>query len=210
MLIEDRLAGLFKQLDKAREKHAEAHQELRKAERKEERASSTMAALEEEIAMEKLRRWGANPDLAELMVSRGGTMTFYQALGAIAASKGMYIGGEWADNRQIVIGFGLNRGEIGAVDRVAEGIRYFAGAMKPVKRAGGRVRFDVRHRNAEECSWELRYSPKKGDAQLVKMVHGFTRLTLDFPTLKAALQHVEDNLWCENVIDVEPVDYIEA
>lgn len=206
--IESSLADLWKQLAKAEQKLAEATKELRIAERKEERASYVVSALREEIAMEQLRRWGSEPDLAELMASNGkSTMAFYQALGAVAESKGFGIGGKWADTNQTVLGFGLNRSEIGAVERVAEGIRYFAPAMKTIK--GGWVRFAVSHRESESCAWELRYSMKRGAAQLVRQVYCHEDQVLDFKSLNEALSHVEQHLWCENVIDALPVAALE-
>lgn len=205
-LVENRLAGLWKQLDKAELKLAEASKELRIAERKEKRASNAVSALREEISMEHIRRWGRSPDLAELMKAKG-TTVFYSALGAIAESKGFHIGGIWSDTNQRVIGFGLNRGEIGAVERVADGIRYFAPAMETIK--GGWVKFNVSHHDSESCAWELRYAKKGGNAQLVRMVHGYEDQTLDFKSLNEALRNIESHLWCENIIDAEPVAALE-
>jgi len=132
---------------------------------------------------------------------------FYKALEAVAESKGFGIGGKWADTNQTVLRFGLNRSEIGAVERVADGIRYFAPAMKSIK--GGWVRFAVSHRDSESCAWELRYSMKRGNAQLVRQVYGHEDEVLDFRSLNEALQYIEQHLWCENVIDALPVAALE-
>ena len=158
MLVENNLAALWRQLDKAEQKLAEANKELRSAERKADRASAVVSNLREEIALEKLRLWGDKPDLAELMASdrKNSTMVFYKALEAVAASRGFYIGGMWSDTKQTVLGFGLNRSEIGGIERVAEGIRYFAPSMKTIK--GGWVRFAVSSLDSESCAWSLRYS----------------------------------------------------
>ena len=81
MLVENNLAALWRQLDKAEQKLAEANKELRSAERKADRASAVVSNLHEEIALEKLRMWGDKPDLAELMASgKNSTMVFYRAM----------------------------------------------------------------------------------------------------------------------------------
>ena len=120
MLIENNLAALWRQLDKAEQKLAEANKELRSAERKADRASAVVSNLHEEIALEKLRMWGDKPDLAELMASgKNSTMVFYKAMEAVAGSRGFYIGGMWADTKQTVLRFGLNRSEIGNTTRLS-------------------------------------------------------------------------------------------
>lgn len=208
MLVENNLAALWRQLDKAEQKLAEADKELRNAERKAERASAAVSNLREKIALEKLRLWGEKPDLAELMASgRDSTVVFYKALEAVAASRGFYIGGMWADTNQTVLGFGLNRSEIGGIERVAAGIRYFAPSMKTIK--GGWVRFSVSSRDSGSCAWSLLYSRKRGNARLVRDVYCQADKTLDFDTLDEALRYVEANLWVEDIIDAEPAAVLE-
>lgn len=208
MLIESKLAALSLRLEKAEQKLVEANKELRSAERKELRASNAVSALREEIAMEKLRRWGNKPDLAELMASNGkSTMVFYRALEAVAESKGFGIGGKWADTNQTVLRFGLNRREIGAVERVADGIWYFAPSMKNIK--GGWVRFAVSSRDSKSCAWSLRYSKVRGNAQVVREVYCHEDKVLDFKTLDEALRYIEANLWVEDIIDAEPAAALE-
>ena len=210
-LVDSKMASLRTQLDKAELKLAEAKKTLRAAERKEESASNTVYGLREDIALEQLRQWGNNPDLSALMESgRDSTMIFYQALGAIAEAYGFGISGHWADTNQTSLRFGLNRSEIGAIERIAQGILYFAPAMKPIKGAGGWVRFAVNHRESSSCAWELRYSKKNGATRLVRQVHGHIEETLDFKTLHEALRHVEQHLWCENVIDADTAAVLEC
>ena len=208
MLVENNLAALWRQLDKAEQKLAEANKELRNAERKADRASGVVSNLREEIALEQLRMWGDKPDLAELMASgKNSTMVFYKALEAVAGSRGFYIGGMWADTKQTALRFGLNRSEIGGIERVAAGIRYFAPSMKAIK--GGWVRFAVSSRDSGSCAWSLLYSRKRGNARLVREVHCRADKTLDFGTLDEALRYVEANLWVEDVIDAEPAAVLE-
>lgn len=208
MLVESNLTALCQQLDKAEQKLADANKELSSAERKADRASAVVSNLREAIALEKLRQWGSKPDLAELMTSDGkSTMVFYRALRALAESRGFHIGGKWADTNQTVLGFGLNRSEIGAVERIAEGIHYFAPAMKTIK--GGWVRFAVSSPDSESCAWQLHYSKKRGNAQLLRMTFGYTDETLNFVNLNEALRYVEANLWVENIIDAEPTTVLE-
>lgn len=209
MLVENNLAALWRQLDKAEQKLAEVNKELRSAERKADRASAVVSNLREEIALEKLRLWGDKPDLAELMASdrKNSTMVFYEALEAVAGSRGFYIGGMWADTKQTVLRFGLNRSEIGGIERVAEGIRYFAPSMKTIK--GGWVRFAVSSRDSESCAWSLRYSKVRGNAQVVREVYCQEDKVLDFKTLDEALRYIEANLWVEDIIDAEPAAVLE-
>lgn len=204
--IESRLDLLRRQLAAAQEQHAETQRAVRAAERKEERAGSVVYSLREQLEMELLRSWGNQPDLKALL-KKGGGGIFYEALSALAEVKGLHLWGEWCDTKEKVLRFGMNRGEIGAVARIADGIRYFAPAMK--KREGGFAVFGVSHRDMEACAWELRYSVKTGQAHLVQLHYGHVEETLDFATLESALRHVEEHLWLESVIDQMP-DVLEA
>ncbi len=209
MLIESKLAALSRRLERAEQKLTDANKELRIAERREERASNAVSSLREEIALEKLRLWGDEPDLAELMTSyrKNSTMVFYKALEAVAASRGFYIGGMWADTKQTVLRFGLNRSEIGGIERVAAGIRYFAPSMKNIK--GGWVRFAVSTRDCDSCAWSLRYSKVRGNAQVVREVYCQEDKVLGFKTLDEALRYIEANLWVEDIIDAQPAAALE-
>lgn len=208
MLVGSKLAALWRQLEKAEANLVEAKKLLRIAERRADRAGAVVSNLYEEIAMEKLRQWGDNPNLAELMdSSRNSTMVFYRALEAVADSRGFHIGGMWADTEQTVLRFGLNRREIGGVERVADAILFFAPSMKTIK--GGWVRFAVSSRDTESCSWSLLYSPKRGKARLVRDVFCHQDKVLDFTTLDECLRYIEANLWVEDIIDVEPTAALE-
>lgn len=204
--IESRLNLLRRQLAAAQEQHAETQRAVRTAERNEERAGSMVYSLREQIEMELLRSWGNQPDLKSLL-KKGGGGVFYEALTALAEAKGMHVWGEWCDTKQKVLRFGMKRGEIGAVARIADGIRYFAPAMK--KREGGFAVFGVSHRDMQACAWELQYSVKTGRAHLVQLYYSRVKETLDFATLESALQHVEEHLWLESAIDQMP-DVLEA
>lgn len=209
MLIENTLATLFRQLEKAEHKLAQVNKELRNVERRAERADGNVRALRGQIAREKLRQWGSNPNLAELMEadSKSSTMVFYLALEAVAASRGFGIGGMWADTKQTVLRFGLNRREIGGVERVASGIRFFAPSMRTIK--GGWVRFAVTTRDSESCAWSLLYSKRRGAARLVRDVYGQQDQALDFDVLEEALRYVEAHLWHEDIVDAEPAAALE-
>ena len=198
MLAESTLAALREKLGKAEQKLADAEKELSKAQRKADRAYEAAGDLRAQIDLERLRLWGSNPDLTELMEGDG-SMVFYKALEAVAAAKGFYIGGKWMNTEQTVLRFGFNRSEIGAVERVAEGIRYFAPWMKTIK--GGWVQFAVSSRDSESCAWSLRYSRVRGNAQLVREVWCLEDEVIVFKTLDEALRHIEENLWIEDIID---------
>lgn len=200
------LDRLKAQLDAATTRLTAARKVLKAAEHKEEEAAGEVEALREQVSMEQLRRWGDKPDLAVLLAKDAG-YTFYRALGVLAEAYGMGVGGEWCDTRQTVLALGLNRGEHGAIERVAAGVRYFAPAVKTIK--GGWARFKLIHRG-DACAWELRYSVKRQDALLVRMVYGSEERALPFATLELALRHVEGYLWLEDVIDAEPIALLEG
>lgn len=200
------LDRLNAQLDAAATRLTAARKVLKTAERKEEQAAGEVEALREQVSIEQLRQWGDKPNLA-VMLAKDSGYTFYRALGLLAEPFGMGVGGEWCDTRQTVLTLSLNRAEHGAVERVAAGVRYFAPAVKTIK--GGWARFNVKHRG-DECAWELRYSVKRKDASLVRMVYGSEECALPFATLELALRHVESCLWLEDVIDAAPVALLEG
>lgn len=201
LTVHDELDRLNAELSAAKVRLGIAGKELRAAERKEERARDAVDSLREQISLVQLRIWGNDPDVAKLLAGDSGAV-FYQAIGVLAESKGLGIGGQWADTKQVVLHIALNRGELGAVERVADGVRYFAPAVKRIP--GGWARFSVRHRQMGECAWELLYSVKRNEARLVKQVYGSEEQRLDFATLEAALRHVEAHLWLEDIIDLAP------
>lgn len=210
--VTDSLASLRAQLVQAQEKLAIAQKAVKAAERAEERASNLVEDIREAIAMSQLQSWGEHPDLAELMNSgEGSTMVFYRALGEVAGRWGFGLGGTWTDTNQTVLRFGLNRGERGAVDRVAAAVLYFSPAMKPIKGGSreGWVRFAVSHQEPELRSWELRYAKKTGKARLVSQSYGTEEDRHDFDTLLAALHYIEKHLWCDNVIDEDTTTLLE-
>lgn len=196
-----RLSELLRQLSEAERKYALASKELKSAERKEERAGEAVRALREEIAMEKLRQWGDGPDLAEIMAAGNDKpMVFYQALEALAERFGFTIFGYMADTMQTSINISLNRREIGGIERVKAGVMFFAPAMETIR--GGWIRFNV-STHEENCAWSLRYSKRRGNAELVRHVHCIEDMILPFPSLDAALQYIEANLWADDVVDAE-------
>lgn len=210
--VTDSLDSLRAQLVKAEEKLAIAKKAVKAAERAEDRASNLVEDIREAIAVAQLQSWGDHPDLAELMNSgEGSTMVFYRALGEIAARWGLHLGGRWTDTNQTVLRFGLNRGERGAVARVAGAVLYFSPAMKPIKGGSreGWVRFAVSHQESELRAWELRYAKKTGKARLVSQSYGAEEDKHDFETLLLALHYIEKHLWCENVIDEEITTLLE-
>ena len=129
------LDQLNAQLNTATTRLTEARKALRAAERKEEQASDAVAAIGEQISIEQLRLWGDKPDLA-VMLAKDRSYTFYRALGVLAEAFGMGVGGDWADTRQCVLSLSLNRGEHGAVERVAAGVRTLPPPSRQSRAAG--------------------------------------------------------------------------
>lgn len=193
-----RLADLAARMAQASAKASEARAELKKAERRSERADEAVAALRQEYDQERLRLWGDSPDVAALLAPEG-SMCLYYAGQALAESRGLGFGMQWADTKQTVLHVRLNRGEAGAVERAAAAVRYFAPF---VKAKAGMKRFGVQHRESGDFALELRYSSKSGAAQLVRMRHGFEDSSQSFQSLEQALRHIEAHHWIEDIIDM--------
>lgn len=192
-----RLAELAVQLAQATAKAAEARAELKKAERRSDRADEAVTAISHEYDLERLRLWGDSPDVAVLLAP-GGSMCLYYAGEALAKAHGLGWGMQWADTKQTVLYVQLNRGEEGAVQRAAAGVRFFA-LGKP---KNGMVRFGVRHRESSDFALELRWSRKSGVAKIVRMRHGFEDGVQPFPSLEDALRYIEAEHWIEDIIDL--------
>lgn len=193
-----RLADLAVQLAQATARAAEARAELKKAERRSDRADDEVAAISHEYDLERLRLWGDSPDVAVLLAP-GGSMCLYYAGEALAKAYGLGWGMQWADTKQTVLYVQLNRGEEGAVQRAATGVRFFAPYVKP---KNGMVRFGVRHRESSDFALELRWSRKSGLAKIVRMRHGFEDGVQPFPSLEDALRYIEAEHWIEDIIDL--------
>lgn len=193
-----RLAELAARMAQASAKASEARAEVKKAERRSERADAAVAALRDEYDRERLRLWGEAPDVAALLAPEG-SMVLYYAGQALAESRGLGFGLQWADTKQTVLHVRLNRGEAGGVERAASAVRYFA---PYIKAKAGMKRFGVQHRESCDFALELRYSPKSGAAQLARMHHGFEDSAQSFPSLEHALRHIEAHHWIEDIIDM--------
>lgn len=193
-----RLAELAARMAQASAKASEARADLKKAERRSDRADEAVAALRDEYDRERLRLWGDSPDVAALLAPDG-SMCLYYAGQALAESRGLGFGMQWADTKQTVLHVRLNRGESGAVERAASAIRYF----EPfVKAKAGLKRFGVQHRESGDFALELHYSPKSGAAKLIRMHLGFQDSAQPFQTLDQALRHIEAHHWIEDIIDM--------
>lgn len=192
------LAQLASKIAQARTKATEAKSELKKAERRADRAADVVATLQEAYDHERLRLWGANPDVAALLESEG-SMAFHYAGEALAGAYGLGWGMKWADTNQTVLHVRLNRGELGAVQRSKAAVLHFAPFIKPKK---GYVRFGVQHHESSEFAIELRYSLKTGAAQVDRLHLGHKDGVQSFKTLDAALAHIQENHWLEDFIEM--------
>ncbi len=193
----DRLVELEQAYSKALKALKVAEQECGAADRKRDRLWGKAESLKEEIAMERLKNMGGTPDLRALLDESGDSQVFYEALVRLAESMGIMVFGKRADTKQAGLHFSMNRAEIGAVERKAHALRYFAQAMR---RKSGRAFFGVSTTH-EGCAWELRWHVDSGHAVVAQMAWGSDIQTHDFDTLKAALEWIEANLWVENVVD---------
>lgn len=82
------LAQLASKIAQARAKATEVKSELKKAERRADRAADVVATLQEAYDHERLRLWGAKPDVAALLES-GGSMAFHYAGEALAGAAAL-------------------------------------------------------------------------------------------------------------------------
>lgn len=193
-----RMAELKAERTKIKKRLAAHKEELRRVQRNVDRADEDLLNIEYEIDVETIRSWGNTPDLAALL---DGTRSsaFYQALESLAGRWGFNIWGQRYDTGQIGLHFGMDRAEIGGVERVAAGVRYFAPGMKSVKGKG--CRFGLNTHDDENCAHELVYNKRTGKASVVKLTYAKDVESTDFAPLEDALRHIEQYLWCENVID---------
>ncbi len=194
-----RLAELASKLAQARAKSTESEAELKKAERRAERAADAVSALREEYDQERLRLWGSKPDIAALLESEG-SMVFYYAGEAMADAFGLGWGLTWSDTKQRVLHIRLNRGEVGVVEKAMAAVLYFAPFIKAKK---GMKRFGVYHNESGDFAVELRYSMKTGAAHIVRMHLGREDGATTFHSLRAALLHIQENHWVEDIIEMQ-------
>jgi hypothetical protein len=194
----ERLAQLAAQLAQARVKASAAEAELKKAQRRVDRADELVSAIRAEYDQERLRLWGANPDVAELLNSEG-SMVLYYAGEALAEAYGLGWGMRWADTNQTVLHVRLNRGELGAVERAKAAVLFFAPYVKHKK---GMARFGVHHHEVSDFGVELRYSMKTGAAQVGRLHFGQEDGAHSFVSLEDALRHIQEHHWVEDIIDM--------
>jgi hypothetical protein len=178
---------------------AEARADLRKAERRCERADDSLAALRCEYDHERLKLWGANPDVSALL-DVDCSSVLYEAARALAEAYGMGFGMRWADIDQHVLHLLINRGEDGALERAEAAVRFFAPHV--VAKRGWR-RFGVQHRESGEFGLELRYSSSRGTARLVRMHYGVQDSQIAFKSLADALRHIQEHHWIEDIYELE-------
>jgi len=193
-----RLAQLAAKLAQARAKASEAEADLKKAQRRVERADDVASALRAEYDQERLRLWGSKPDVAELLNSEG-SMVFYYAGEALAEAYGLGWGMKWGDTNQTVLHVRLNRGEIGAIERAKSAVLFFAPYIKAKR---GWTRFGVQHRESSDFALELRYSTKTGAAKIGRLHFGQEEGAYSFVSLEAALLHIQEHHWIEDIIDI--------
>ena len=193
-----RLARLAAKLAQARAKAFEAESHLKQVQRRADRASDMVAALRNEYDQERLRLWGASPDVAALLETEG-SMAFYYAGEALAKSFGLGWGMKWGDTNQQVLHIRMNRGERGAVERARVAVLFFAPFIKAKK---GLKRFGVQHHEGGEFAVELRYSMKTGGAQVGRLHFGQDDGVQTFTSLDDALAHIQENHWVEDIIEM--------
>lgn len=192
-----RLSKLSAKLVAARMAAAAASANLKKATRIADKADEVVSGLREEFDQERLRLWGAKPDIAAILEANA-SMTFYYAGEAMAEALGLGFGMAWSDTGQQVLHLKLNRGELGAVERAKAAVLFFAPYIKPKR---GMARFGVRHKSSEDFAVELRYSVKTGGASVVRMTYGIEDQAQKFSTLDAALSHIQEHHWVEEFIE---------
>jgi hypothetical protein len=204
LLTNDRLAKLQAELASAQARSKEMKAELATAQRKADRAEGRVIDLQEEIAQYQIANWGNTPDWSLMLAA--GTTSMYQALDAHLARIGLSMHFSWSDTKEQVVCIAINSGEIDAVARNAAAVRLLVPHMKA--HAGGAVWFKIRT-SVTDSMWTLRAHKKKGTCELVQEVVCSVEARLPFPTLEAALGHVQRYLWDEDILDAQPIALIE-
>lgn len=195
----DRAAKLRARLAAAREREAELQAEIKKLERKADNAAATISSIEEELAELEVRSWGGIPNWKVLLQSKN-SMFMYGALEHCLNEIGLRMGfGIWSDTGEKIVAIALDSGDRTAIARNAAAIRTVAPHMKPHK--GGCAWFNVLHNSMSECAWTIRIAIKTGKVELVQEIRCSEEQRIGFPTLEAALQYVQTNLWDEDYID---------
>lgn len=202
---DNRIAQLEIRLKAARERAKELNAELAKIKRKADRADGNVEELQEEIARLQIEGWGKHPNWPLMLKTE--TMTMYYALEAHLARIGLLMHHSWSDTGERIVAIGMNSGEVDAIARNAAAIRLIMPHMKA--HVGGSVWFMIMTSTQSHCLWTLRIHPKKNKHELVQEVHSTVEQRLPFPTLEAALAHVQRHLWLEDIIDAAPVALIE-
>lgn len=203
MLQNTKLAALYVKLTAAEERQAIERKAVKKAEAKYDRANSARAEIVEQIGEALILQWGTEPDWPILLSEdKPGGSVLYEAREHYIQQIGLYFhGGIWADNREYIVGISINSGDSQAVNRVSKAIKCIAPHIKKVK--GGWARFMIAHHDASNSAWEFHYSPKSHKGRLKQMIHGSEHQVLDFDNMDHALEYVRQNLWREDIIDVD-------
>ena len=192
-----RLADLTVQLAQATAKAAEARTELKKAELRRDQADKAVAAITREYDLERLGLWGNSPDISALLAP-GNSLSSFAAGKALAESYGLGFGMRWADTKKTALHIRLKRGEAGAVERAAAAVRYFA---PYAKLKNGLARFCVQHRDSDDFRLDLRCGVNSIGAAIDRISRHSWDIQL-FSTLECALEHIRDNYWIEDIIDL--------
>lgn len=192
---------LYSRLYKAREVLHQAEIAERRAGRVVENAEDKVWQIQVEIDEAKVIAWGDNPDLSELLVYRYvSTIPLHLAFESLLVKTGFSYRGKWEDTNQYALCFGISPQERDGVTRVQNGILFFAPALKvnePKKE--GWVKFGIMQRAGKPVEYELRYSKKRGTAQIRKTVNAKpSDETMNFQTLHEALTYVQVVLWMKD------------
>lgn len=198
LISSGRMDELQARLRIARQHLSRTRIESRLAQKAEEEAQVKVGDIEHEIAWEQLQAWANKPDIAQMMKANGASL-FYEAINHLAAEYGFSIQGKNAVTNQLWLCFSLPRYEAGAVERAAQGVLYFAKAMKPCP--DGYIHFGLHTHDDRAGVWEFCYAKRSRKAKVAFFTYGAEQEAVHFNSLLGALAHVEAHLWAENVVD---------
>lgn len=195
---------LYSRLAKAEKRLHQAEIVERRAGRAVENAEDRVWQIQVEIDAAKVISWGENPDLSELLKYRfESTIPMHDAFESFLEKTGFFYRGKWEDTNQYALCFGIHPFEADGVTRVQNSILYVAPAMKvnhPIK--DGWVKFRIMQRADKPAEYELRYSKKRGTAQIRKTLNASpTDKPIDFQALPDALAYVQAHLWMTDAPD---------
>jgi cell division protein FtsB len=203
--IDDELKALRARQDALAQKCAEIDALIKPLEQTRDRIEDEASGVNEAIGELLIKKWGNEPDWRHILdVDHEGGSIVYRYGQEMLSRLGLQFGMAWADTKEYVIAFGLNRYDHQQLRQVETSLRYIARFMR--RRRGNVVWFTVHHHDSEHSAWTLIYNVIHETATLEQHVRMHVAERLKFKTLRASLAHVQTHLWFENEMVADLAD----